>query len=263
MTAQVAETRGRKLTTADFMELERRDEEQILAEIQGQVIEEMVYQFPMGGRTVTGISWVGTKEVARRYGKIDIEPMEIRETPDAWIVIVKGRDLEKGYGLLGVSTCPKLRKKRDGSEEPNPFALQTAASKAQRNAIRNLIPETFIKTVIAEWLKAKKHPSRQPARREPPKRVDAKATVKPRRQPPVVDPIGSAEDDPDVNHVVKQLRDQDLKTGSLILVKKNGNVWIQHPEGLTQDKFNDYNDVIHGELGAEYHRDLRAWEVEP
>jgi len=62
-------TPARALRPEDFVELERRDEEQILAEIQGQVIEEMVYSFKnKTGRTITGLSWVGIKEIARRCG---------------------------------------------------------------------------------------------------------------------------------------------------------------------------------------------------
>jgi hypothetical protein len=41
--------------------LDQRDEEQILSEIKGNIITEMFYSFPLDGRMVTGISWVGTK----------------------------------------------------------------------------------------------------------------------------------------------------------------------------------------------------------
>jgi len=260
-----AETPGRELTTADFMELERRDEEQILAEIQGQVIEEMVYSFPSGGRTVTGLSWVGIKEIARRYGKIDVDPVRLEDTGDAWIVVVKARDLERGTGILGVSTQPKSMKAR-GETVEDPFALQKATSKAQRNAIRSLIPETFLKAVITEWLKAKKNPgARREPQQEPRKRVEAQARVQPKRQPPVAmeESGGSAEDDPDVQAVLGQLKDAGLSVGSLIMVKKDGKVWVQHPETWSQDRWNDYNDVIHGGLEGTYSRDLGAWAVTP
>jgi len=138
-----------QLTTQDFMELEKRDEAQILAEIQGNVIDEMIYSFKSGSRTVTGISWVGIKELARMYGKIDVELVKLEETDTHYIVIVKARDIERGNSMLGTSTQAKIMKTRDG-ETPDPFAVQKAMSKAQRNAIRSLIPETYMKEVFRE-----------------------------------------------------------------------------------------------------------------
>jgi len=44
--------------------MERRDEEQIIAEMEGAVLDEMVYSFKAGGREVTGISYAGTKSIA-------------------------------------------------------------------------------------------------------------------------------------------------------------------------------------------------------
>jgi len=167
-------TPSREMTSSDFLELEKRDEAQILAEIQGAVIEEMVYSFKSGGRTITGLSWVGVKEIARQYGHIDVELVDQQETPDAWIVTVKARDTENDTGILGVSIQPKMMQRRDGSPQPDPFALQKATSKAQRNAIRALIPEAFIKKVIEGWYQ-KKIGQNTPRRVEAkPRRVEAR-----------------------------------------------------------------------------------------
>lgn len=76
-------------------------------------------------------------------------------------------------------------------------------------------------------------------------------------------PIGSAEDDIDVKKLVALLQERDLRTSNMILVKKDGAVWIQHQAGLTQDTFNNYNNVLNVELGGKYHRALAAWEVNP
>ncbi|MBD3172765.1 hypothetical protein GF326_09865 [Candidatus Bathyarchaeota archaeon] len=57
--------------TNDYLALDQRDEKQIIAELQGQVIDEMYYQYiTPNGETVTGISWTGIKEITRNYGHI-------------------------------------------------------------------------------------------------------------------------------------------------------------------------------------------------
>jgi len=149
-------TKSKDMTPYDFREMEKRDEDQILAELRGELVDEMIYQFPREGKTVTGISWMGIKEIARRYGKIDVNLVHFEDVGDSFMVVVKAVDIEKGTGLLGTSTQPKMMKKRDGSETPDTFCVQKAMSKAQRNAIRSIIPEAYFKAVFAEL--AKDHP---------------------------------------------------------------------------------------------------------
>lgn len=157
-------TKAKDMTTYDFREMEKRDEEQILQELRGQVVEEMIYQFPSGGRTITGISWVGIKEIARRYGKIDTQLIEFQDLGESVMFIVKAIDIEKGTGLLGTATQSKMMKRKDGTVEEDPFAVTKALSKAQRNAIRSIIPETFFKAVFAELSKGGRPPESKPSR---------------------------------------------------------------------------------------------------
>jgi len=217
-----------QLEPQDIMELERRDEQQILAEIQGKVIDEMVYRFTSGGRQVVGISWVGIKELARQYGRIDVELLELRETEDAWIAVVKARDTERGNGMLGVSTQPKTMETRKGPQ-PDPFALQKAMSKAQRNAIRALIPETFMKTVIQEWLS-------QQQRGEP------RPPVKPRR-----------------DAIAEELQALGLDPTELHVEEKPGRLTIKPHPSLSPEDWKRYDQVFskHGRwIPAK-----QAWEV--
>lgn len=248
-----------------FELMEQRDEEQILAEIKGAILDEMFYSFPLDGRTVTGISWVGTKEIARRYGGIEMNFVKVEETDTHYVAIVKATDTRSGTSLLGTSMQSKLMKVK-GAEKPDRFAYTKAVSKAQRNAIRAIIPERFLIEMYEVFKKGKAGRKGKQSRRQ----VEAKSTVlddvQDVAQPTQVvldDPIGSAEDDPAVAQVVALLQEQDLRTSNMILVKKDGAVWIQHVDGLTQDTFNNYNDVINGKLGGKYHMDLRAWEVKP
>lgn len=157
-------TKSKDMTPYDFREMEKRDEAQILAELQGEIVDEMIYQFPSGGRIVTGISWMGIKEIARRYGKIDVNLVHFEDLGNAYMIVVKAIDIEKGTGLLGTSTQSKMMSRKDGSETPDDFCVQKAMSKAQRNAIRSIIPETYFKTVFAEL--AKDHPPTRAGRKE-------------------------------------------------------------------------------------------------
>ncbi|GAG36431.1 unnamed protein product, partial [marine sediment metagenome] len=50
--------------------MERKDEDQILAEIKGNVLEEFVYSFPQGNRQITGLSYAGVKQIALKMGNI-------------------------------------------------------------------------------------------------------------------------------------------------------------------------------------------------
>lgn len=134
-----------------YILMDKRDDEQIISEIQGRVLDEYVYSFPGHHGEVVGLSWAGVKEVARRMGNISIEEIKITETEDTYRVLAKAKDTVRGITMYGVSEVSKTMTLRDGRVVPDTFALQKAVSKAQRNAIRALIPETVIKTMIDEF----------------------------------------------------------------------------------------------------------------
>ena len=140
--------------------MEKRDEDQILAEAQGNIIKEMFYKFKIGGVDVTGISWVGTKEIARRYGGIKMGIPQVTDLGEDWACSVQATDLKNDVTLVGSSLQTKNMKRRDGSEGPDRFAYTKVVSKAQRSAIRALIPESFLlsmeKTFSAEKSKPRK-----------------------------------------------------------------------------------------------------------
>ena len=129
----------------EFQIMEAKDEDQILAELQGSFLKKFVYSFKVGGRPVTGISWAGIKEIAYRLKGIDTEIQKFEETETHYIFIVKATNKDVG-SRLGVSNQPKMSKGK-----PDQFALQKALSKAQRNAIRGVIPEATIEMYLTEF----------------------------------------------------------------------------------------------------------------
>jgi len=160
------------MSDSDFSIMERRDEAQILAEMEGQVIKEYFYVSPKG-KTI--ISYTGVKEISREYKNNVADLVDMRETDEAWIVTCKATDTERNITRLGVSTQNKLEKVykytgtsgnrtrvKDGEGkdvytlEPDEFCLQKAFSKAQRNAIKTLLPVTIITKAIDAWQAQKK-----------------------------------------------------------------------------------------------------------
>lgn len=138
-----------------FAIMERQDEDQIEAEIKGRFLEAFIYSFPQkGGGMVTGLSWAGVKEVARRMGHISIVDLAISVNEDGttYRVLAKAKDLQTDVEMYGVSEQSKVQVFRNGETGTDQFALQKAVSKAQRNAIRSLIPEGLIKVMIEEYL---------------------------------------------------------------------------------------------------------------
>lgn len=136
-----------------FAAMEALDESQIVEEIKGHVIEKYFYEFG----NVTGISYAGIKWMKMRMANqgypITIESIEKEENADEIIYTVAAKYMFSNEVMYGVSSCPKLMTMKDGTTKPDPFARQKALSKAQRNAIRNFIPEIAIQEGYKEWKK--------------------------------------------------------------------------------------------------------------
>jgi len=151
----------------EFSIMEKRDEEQILAELAGQVIEEYFYISPKGKLV---ISYTGVKEISREYGNNDADFVEMKETDTAWIIVCKATDTERNITRGGISTQNKLEKvykytgsgdsrKREKDDQgndiytlqPDEFCIQKAFSKSQRNALNAILPVTIITKAAEAW----------------------------------------------------------------------------------------------------------------
>ena len=165
----------------DFREMDARDEEQMLLALKGTFLKEFVYKFPMGNRTVTGISWSGIKEIAYRVQGIDTEIESQTETDETFTFIVKATNKNIDSSRLGVGVQPKLMK-RGSQEVPDPFAIQKALSKAQRNAIRGVIPEATIKQYIEMFTGEGQTDTSRTTRRQVESEVREKPKAKPKNK---------------------------------------------------------------------------------
>jgi hypothetical protein len=145
-----------------FLMFDRADDARIIARIRGEAIKECVYAFRQGGQMIYGLGVDGAEECKRELAKrgeviredeIDI----IRENPDEcyfrakasrWSVTLDGRPAVQLDTTVELKRQEKFITKRDGSQAPNEFWLEQGGSKAMRNAILNLIPQTIKQQII-------------------------------------------------------------------------------------------------------------------
>lgn len=134
--------------TEDFQALDQRDEEQIVRELKGELLDKYAYSFKRGGRRIVGISYAGVKAAVRKMGNIDVDDFTVEEKDDIWIAHCKAHDHTSNVSLYGGAQQAKT----DRNGQDDQFAYAKAVSKAQRNALRNVIPEAIIQTVIGQQL---------------------------------------------------------------------------------------------------------------
>ncbi len=160
---------GRALVPLDapsdvYRAIERADEDAIVAEVRGDVIETMAYEFEVSGKQVRGLSYKGVNAVVRMMNARGIGRAKISDsTPpvfkrvvndqgrEAWECMAYAIDELVGGGRWGIATQPLYEKRRDGSEVLDPFAKTKALSKSQRNALETLIPEDLRVQVLAAF----------------------------------------------------------------------------------------------------------------
>lgn len=139
-----------------FHEMERRDENQILAEMRGEIIEDLVYSIDIQGRRVTNLSYAGVKEAIRRRGNIEILEIRTEENADEIRALVRVRDHENRIDVLGASSAEKKK----------PFAYTLAVNKAERNAFAKLVPAKWLAVLIDEYLQRKQPKPIPPSQEE-------------------------------------------------------------------------------------------------
>ena len=104
-----------------------------------------------------GLSWAGTRELAQLLGSIEVEAdpqIEMRDEDDGkgpyWRVMCRATDKRRNVTVLGGVHEYVWKPKRDGGRYENQHAFTVALSKAQRNAIKYLIPVSIVHTLIED-----------------------------------------------------------------------------------------------------------------
>ena len=136
--------------TAEYDVVDQVDDQAIVELMTGQTIQDYVYSFKQGGRTVEGLTLAGINEAANRRGGIQVEEINYEERDNSWIATAKAIDTITGSSRFGAYEQPKMTGSR-----PDPFAFTKAIHKAQRNAIKQLIPVPVIREVLNFYLNRK------------------------------------------------------------------------------------------------------------
>jgi len=146
--------RGQEVAKA----IELRDESEIMEEAQGHVIDQAFYSFDHKGHQVTGLAYSGVKIVARVMASggepLSVEDLKVDDAGDHVTALTKVVNLKTGEVRWGVASQAKLMKTRRGDVEDE-FALVKAVNKAQRNGLRQHIPESAVVAMYREWKTAK------------------------------------------------------------------------------------------------------------
>ena len=126
------------------------NDEAIIEMMTGQAIQDYVYSFKQGGKVVEGLTLAGINEAANRKGGIEVDEPHYEEREHSWLVIVKATDTLTGSSRYGAFEQLKM-----ASNRPDPFAFTKAIHKAQRNAIKQLLPVGVIKDVLNFYMNRK------------------------------------------------------------------------------------------------------------
>ena len=135
---------------AEVEVVDQVDDQAIIELMTGQTIQDYVYSFKHGGRVVEGLTLAGINEAANRRGGIQVEEVKYEELENSWIATAKAVDTITGSSRYGAYEQPKMNGSR-----PDPFAFTKAIHKAQRNAIKQLIPLPVIREVLNYYLHRK------------------------------------------------------------------------------------------------------------
>ena len=149
--------------TAAILEMDRQDEDQIIAEIQGRSIDSFVY---IARGQAPALTYAGVVEVCNRLNKggqariyiTDREP-KVTETEGFVEVWVYGKDDLNGGAFWGAAR----------QDKPDAKVLEKALGKAQRNALRKLIPEHLAAEMMKAFVEARQTKTIEPRVRQEPR----------------------------------------------------------------------------------------------
>jgi hypothetical protein len=158
-----------------FIEMDRRDQQQIVMAATGEVIDELIYT--VRGRDA--ISWAGINHIAFWMGDIEVDKDPIWERITMfgdqvyWSVTVRARNTRYGLSSLGTAEAPELMEVYDKDEkggkvpdgsggyrthlEPDPHCRRKALGMAQRNAKGAVMPRAVLTSWLSYFKRLKEH----------------------------------------------------------------------------------------------------------
>jgi hypothetical protein len=155
------------IPTEAFLLFDKQDDLAVVARLRGAVLKEYVYAFRQGGQMIYGLGVDGAEACKRelaRMGEViredeidlireDTERAYFRAKASRWAVKPGQPDVKLDTSVE-LKNQKKYITKRDGTLEPNEFWFEQGGSKAMRNAILNLVPETIKQQIIESYKKS-------------------------------------------------------------------------------------------------------------
>ncbi len=170
-----------------YQMMDRKDDDQIVAQMKGAILKTCVYSFKQGGKTIEGLSKVGVDEACRELAKKGeaIRELELSmdgDTEDYALFKAKaGRYLVDPKNDKEYLFETKIGQKRQAKFYPKggsyPHWYETGGQKALRNARRDLIPKELEIALIAKWKKEGKVEYLEDSPPPPKKKTIPKAPV--------------------------------------------------------------------------------------
>ena len=270
-----------------FIEMDRQDQLQIVAEAMGDVVEELVYVV----QGQKGLSYKGVNLIAFYMGDIGVEPwidwQQIQmEGQTYWSATVQAYNQRYNLTALGTAEVPEQMEVYDRDEkkqkipdgrggfkfhlEFDRFCRRKALSMAQRNAKRAVMPEATIKKWLDYFWDKKQGRDVEPPFK--PKAVDAdfkvigtekKPTPKKTPKKKLKAPEEESPVDPDEESVKATLEANGVDTRSLVIMKYGKKVHIKVQEDYNQVGWVDDHKVITTLLKGVWVSEHDRWEVPP
>jgi len=258
-----------------FLLMEAADNAQIVAEINGEMLKDMVYQFKGKNR----LSYAGAKFAAIQLGNIHVKESSVNYNKDLDQFEASALVYNENVNLTlpGYAEQPRFMKVWDNKEkteshlELDEFARRKAASKAIRNALMAVMPADhiaaymraaidggrtrIIKNVEVEQVPVKERPRAKvgpPPRREPPKPVVEEP--KPEEEPPRGPPRS-------IEEVAKRISDEILGSDNLVVVSEREGYWRIGKRMRLDEELEYKIDSIVELAGGSWDQEKNAWVI--
>lgn len=259
--------------TSRFMLMEAADNAQIVAEINGEMLKAMVYQYKGKNR----LSYAGAKFAAIQLGNIHVRESSVNYNKDLdqfeASALVHNENVN--LTLPGYAEQPRFMKVWDNKEkteshlELDEFARRKAASKAVRNALMAVMPADHIaaymraaidggktrtiKNVEVEQTPVKEKPPAKvgpPPRREQPK----PDTEKKKKEPPLDSPRN-------VDDVTERIASFLPGHEELVVVSEHDKYYRIGRRRTVDREIEDHLDFIITEMGGEWNNENNEWRI--
>jgi len=134
----------------DFVPIDRWSKEEILKQLTDEIIQKYyVYDFEQEGRRVVGLTADCVIDIAHWIGGIETVDEHVFEMGDKVVAKVTVRDVTRDFTVSGFAEESKWFDA--GKKKPKRFAERIAFRKAQRNALKRLIPKFVEETILQKY----------------------------------------------------------------------------------------------------------------